>query len=802
MLRGREVATSVLMDQPKTNQDMTGDSPESRATTPTASQAGADDTRASKTFLPQNEASGKANPDLSGHAEKDYPPPPVGKEPSIVRQYELVELVRSYDPDLDEDLLNRAYVYAYKAHGNQMRASGDPYFTHPLSVAAILADMKLDPVTIVTALLHDVVEDTDKTVDDIRGTFGDEVALLVDGLTKISKKELPAHVDGAEENFGKFILATCKDVRVLLVKLADRLHNMRTLHHVKPEKRRRKALETMEIYAPLARIIGIERFREELEDLSFYYLRPDDYAAITEGLERISKGHGSDVLALSQNLRALVEEAGITAEIYSREKRAFSVWRKMQRKNQLFEELADIYAFRVIVPTEEDCYKALGVIHRNYRMIPGEFDDYISTPKPNNYRSIHTAVLLTKDRTSQRAEIQIRTQEMHDAAERGIAAHWKYKDASARSAGSVELKGSEHYNDYEWLRQTVRSVEQGGNVGELLETAKLEFYRDQIFVFTPRGRVIGLPTDASPIDFAYALHTDIGDTYAGAKVNGILRPNRHRLKNGDVVEVLRKQDAPIPQSWETFAVTGSAKLRLRRRTKALAAKEHHKLGTRIIRSVFEMHDVPYSPDAVRDAAKRMGYRGLKPLMEAVGRLEVADTKVLDEVYPNLRAGQKTSKESIQPGAPLSPRAVSIEGIRGGGGLVFCQACRPLPGERIVGIKGGSGQTHVHRIDCRLLPEHDEDDWVDLAWRNDPGASFVAEVVVTVTNRTGALGHIGTLLAKYDADIHDLNVENREEQFSDLRVEFAVRDARHLANVMTALRGSDFVVDAQRSEGNR
>ncbi|MCQ8185035.1 RelA/SpoT family protein [Parvularcula maris] len=741
---------------------------------------------------------------VSGAVEAGYPPPPVGRGPAVVRQFELVELVRAYDPDLDEDLLNKAYVYAYRAHGTQLRASGDPYFSHPVSVAAILAEMKLDPVTVAAGLLHDVVEDTDTTVADIKREFGGEIAGLVDGLTKIAKKELPADVDGAAENFGKFILATCKDVRVLLVKLADRLHNMRTLHHIKkPEKRQRIALETMEIYAPLARIIGIDKFREELEDLSFYYLRPDDYKAITEGLQRMVERSVSDVVALAQNLRAEIAKAGIDAEITSREKRAFSVWRKMQRKKQLFEELADIYAFRVIVPTVEDCYKAVGVIHQNYRLIPGEFDDYISTPKPNNYRSIHTAVLLSKKEGSQKAEIQIRTKEMHDAAERGIAAHWKYKDRSARSSsGSVELSGSEHYNDYEWLRRTVSSVETGSGVAELLRTAKLEFYRDQIFCFTPRGRVISLPVGASPIDFAYALHTDIGDSYSGAKVNGILRPNRHQLRNGDVVEVLRSKDAPIPQGWEAYAVTGSAKLRLRKRLRELAAKEQHALGQRILRAGFETHDVPYSPDAVREAAKRMGFRGLKPLLEAVGRLEVSDVAVIDEVYPNLRATLKANRRPVEPGQMVSPRAVSIEGIGRGAGLIFCATCRPLPEERIIGVRSDDEQhICVHRIDCPNLSD-ESGDWIDLAWRNDPEASYVVEVVVTVTNRTGAIGHIGSLLAKYEADIHDLHVENREVQFSDLRVEFAVQDAKHLANVMTALRGSDLVVDARRSEGIR
>jgi GTP pyrophosphokinase len=750
---------------------------------------------------PKALSAGEAVPNA---AETPLPPPPVGQAPAIVRQFELVELVKLYDPEVDEDLLNKAYVYAYRAHGDQMRASGDPYFSHPVSVAAILADMKLDPVTIAAGLLHDVVEDTDTTVAEIEAEFGSEIASLVDGLTKIAKKELPADVDGAAENFGKFILATCEDVRVLLVKLADRLHNMRTLHHIpKAEKRQRIARETMEIYAPLARIIGIDRFREELEDLSFYYLRPTDYAAITHGLKQMSERSVSDVVALAQNLRAKIADAGIDAEITSREKRAFSVWRKMQRKKQLFEELADIYAFRVIVPTVEDCYRALGVIHQNYRLIPGEFDDYISTPKSNNYRSIHTAVLLSKQQGSQKAEIQIRTKEMHDAAERGIAAHWKYKDRSARAtSGTVELSGSEHYNDYEWLRRTVKSMEAGGSVAEMLQTAKLEFYRDQIFCFTPRGRVISLPVGSSAIDFAYALHTDIGDTYTGAKVNGILRPNRHQLRNGDVVEILRSKEAPIPQGWEAFAVTGSAKLRLRKRLRELAAKEQHALGERILRAGFETHDVPYSPEAVREAAKRLKFRGLKPLLEAVGRMEVSDVTVIDEVYPNLRATLKANRRPVGPGETVSPRSVSIEGIGRGAGLIFCATCRPLPEERIVGVRSEDERNIcVHRIDCPTLSD-ESGDWIDLAWRNDPDALYVVEVVVTVTNRTGAIGHIGSLLAKYEADIHDLHVENREVQFSDLRVEFAVQDAKHLANVMTGLRGSDLVVDVRRSEGVR
>lgn len=710
--------------------------------------------------------------------------------------------MRSYDPDLDEDMLNRAYVFAMRAHGGQTRQSGDPYFTHPLSVAAILADLRLDPVTIVAALLHDVVEDTDVTVDEIRENFGDEVAKLVDGVTKISKRELAPDADGDAENFAKFILATCKDVRTLLVKLADRLHNMRTLHHIKkPEKRERISLETMEIFAPLARIIGIDRFREELEDLSFYYLKPDDYAAITHALAKVAETSVSDVVALSQVLRREIAEAGISAEIFSREKRAFSIWRKMQRKNVHFAELADIYAFRLIVPTEEDCYRALGVIHRNFRMIPGEFDDYISTPKANNYRSLHTAVLLSKDddRRAQKAEIQIRTKEMHEAAERGIAAHWRYKTGGG---GLVEIDASDKYDAYELLRQTISEMDKGGSAAEILQQAKLEFYRDQIFTFTPRGRVISLPVGASPLDFAYALHTDIGNTYAGASVNGRHVPNRTRLKNGDVVEIHRAKDAPIPSDWERYVVTGSARLGLRKRTRALAANEQRSLGERMVRNIFSVHDVPYSAEAVREAGRRLGFDDVDALLEAVGRLELEDGAVLEEVYPSLRDTIRGQTRAIDAGVPHTPRSISIDGIQRGAAIILGACCRALPGERIVGIRNDEGRVVVHRINCDLLADQSEEDWIDLAWKNDPEASFVVEVVVTVTNRTGAIGHIGSLLAKYDADIHDLKVENREVQFSDLRVQISVRDARHLSNVMTALRASDFVVATERAEGVR
>ena len=447
---------------------------------------------------------------------------PVG----FIRQFELIDLVKAYDPDADEDLLNRAYIYAMKAHGGQTRASGDPYFSHPLAVAAILTELRADPATVATALLHDVVEDTDVTIDDINEVFGDEVARLVDGVTKLSQIEHRDEASKQAENFRKLVVAMADDVRVLLVKLADRLHNMRTLNFIsKEEKRRRIALETMEIFAPLAGRIGVQRIREELEDISFRELSPEAYTTISTRLADLQRYSIGGVVELATVLRQKLEAQGVKAQVTSREKRAYSIWRKMSQKNVSFDELADIYAFRVLVDSVEDCYKTLGVIHATWRMIASEFDDYISAPKPNNYRSIHTAVIgpPSEDGQRQRIEIQIRTHDMHDTAERGVAAHWQYKDSS-NGGGSVEIVAPGQYDPYETPRRLVEMFQAGEDPDEALRYAKLELFQDQVFCFTPKSRVIALPKGATPLDFAYAVHTDVGDQCIGAKVNRVQRP--------------------------------------------------------------------------------------------------------------------------------------------------------------------------------------------------------------------------------------------------------------------------------------
>ncbi|MDE2355517.1 MAG: bifunctional (p)ppGpp synthetase/guanosine-3',5'-bis(diphosphate) 3'-pyrophosphohydrolase, partial [Alphaproteobacteria bacterium] len=478
-----------------------------------------------------------------------------------MRQYELIERVKAYDPSADEALLNRAYVYAVRMHGSQKRASGDPYFAHPIEVAGILTDYRLDTATIVTALLHDVIEDTTASRSDIDGMFGSEVGELVEGVTKLSSLEVTADYRRQAENLQKFILAVSKDVRVLLVKLADRLHNMRTLQYLKtPAKRERIARETLEIYAPLARSIGCHRICVELEDLAFAHLNPVARNAIIRRLEVLREQQGQAVAEASAEITARLTESGLDCRVIGREKTAYSIWRKLQRKSVGFDKLSDIYGFRVIVDSEADCYRALGVVHRAWPCVPERFKDFISLPKMNNYRSLHTTVV---GRKGMRIEMQIRTEVMDRVAEEGVAAHWRYKnqsygfdpEAQAETGGVDPTKN---------LRQFVQVLEHGGDAEDLLEHAKLELFLDQVFVFTPKGRLINLPSGAMPLDFAYALHTDIGDSCLGAKINGELRPLRTLLTNGDVVEIVRGVSAP-PPDWQSLAVTGRARSAIRRR---------------------------------------------------------------------------------------------------------------------------------------------------------------------------------------------------------------------------------------------
>ncbi len=720
----------------------------------------------------------------------------------LIRQHELVDRVRAYDPHVDEHMLNRAYVFSMKAHGGQTRKSGDPYFVHPLAVAALLTDLKADPATVVTALLHDVVEDTDVTCEDISQRFGSEIASLVDGVTKLSQIELKSEASKQAENLRKLIVAMAEDMRVLLVKLADRLHNMRTLHYVKDDEKRRKvALETMEIYAPLAGRIGVQRFRDELEDIAFRELSPQAYETITKRLDDLQRNVVTSVVSLAQTLRTELERAGIKAEVHSREKRPYSIWRKMASKNVSFDEVADIYAFRVIVEKLDDCYRALGVIHTTWRMIPSEFDDYISAPKPNNYRSIHTAVIgpPRPDGGRQRIEIQIRTREMHETAERGVAAHWQYKDRGGNGKGSsVEIVAPGQYDPYETPRKLVEMFQQGEDPEEALRYVKLELFQDQVFCFTPKGRVIALPKGSTALDFAYAVHTDVGDTCIGVKINGVSKPLRTPLKNGDVVLVLRSEKATVPPEWETMAITGRARSAIRRRVKKMQYAEHLELGRAMAENVFQGAQLELSAKAIGAALKKLGEKTVEDVFAKVGRGDLSVNELVEAVYPGV--SHEVEGEIRAAGMYAFRPRLAIEGLPPRTTVLMGRCCSPIPGERIIGVKEDQSVT-VHAIDCSRLEKEGETQgqWIDLKWRDKDNHIAYAKVVVTVRNEIGVLSEIAGIIARYGVSIANIRLENKSPDFVELFIDIVVKDIRQLEQMLAGIRASAHVLAAERNE---
>src|SRR5215469_4919434 len=661
------------------------------------------------------------------------PPAPTGAPEGrarIMRQFELVERVKSYDPNVDEDALNRAYVFSTKAHGSQLRASGDPYFSHPVAVAGILSSMKLDGASIITGLLHDTVEDTLATLDDIEKLFGPEIARLVDGVTKLSRLELQSDQTKQAENFRKLVLAMSEDIRVLLVKLADRLHNMSTLRFIKSaEKRRQIARETMDIYAPLAERIGMHRMKDQLEDLAFAELYPDARSSVTARLGCLSAMGGDVVARITEELTRKLVEGGLPgASVSGREKSAYSIWRKMQRKDVPFEQLADIMAFRVLVDDVGQCYHALGVIHSAYHVVPGRFKDYISTPKPNNYRSLHTGVLGPE---RQRIEMQIRTREMHEVAELGVAAHWLYKQHAGRTDGP----------QYRWLRELVDVIEHS-SPEEFLEHTKLEMFQDQVFVFTPKGELFVLPRGATPVDFAYAVHSQIGDTCVGAKINGRLLPLRTELVNGDQVEIVTsKAQTPSP-TWERFVVTGKARARIRRYIRTQQRTQYLDLGKAIVQKAFRQEGQEFSEKPLQAVLKQLNCPTTEDIYVAVGEGILTGREVVNAAFPQ---APDADKDKVVPLSRARRRtggkenAVSIRGLIPGMALHFAGCCHPLPGDRIVGIvTTGKGVT-IHTIDCDTLETFNDEPerWIDVAWSNDEDEPVhVGRINVTIANEPG------------------------------------------------------------------
>ena len=696
----------------------------------------------------------------------------------MLRQYELVERVKAYDPDADEAALNRAYVYTVQKHGSQKRASGDPYFSHPVEVAGLMTELKLDQETIITALLHDTVEDTLATIEEIEQYFGPEVARLVDGVTKLSKIEAMPDNERAAENLRKFFLAMSEDIRVLLVKLADRLHNMRTLHFVKSaEKRLRISHETMDIYAPLAERVGMYEYMREMQLLAFEQLEPDAYKLITGRLAQIRSSDGGQVDAIALAIKQALAEAGVKVEVWGREKHPFSIWKKMAERHVSFEQITDIMAFRVLTDAPEDCYRALGVLHQTWQMIPGRFKDYISTPKANGYRSLHTALIYEN---SMRVEVQIRSHEMNRLNEFGLAAHWAYKQGGVRPDGQVG-----------WLRDLIEIVVASHDAEELLEHTKMAIYQDRIFAFTPKGALHQLPKGATSIDFAYDVHTDLGSLAVGAKINGRHMPLRTTLNNGDVVEIIKSRKASPQLSWLSFVVTGKARSAIRRAVRAKEREEVAAIGLKLFDEITNRLPGKIGKKAIKDAVKRLKLDDEEDLMVQIGTAKIADLAVMEALVPGSTAGLERPEEW-----PQQERAISIKGLTPGMAFKLGDCCHPVPGDRIVGLRRKGEGVQVHSIDCLSLADGVDADWLDLSW-GERTTGAIGRIRAVLHNRPGTLAELTGIFAGNRANIIQLEMTGRDDMFGTYEVDLEVNDLAHLSRIVSAMRASDAVAEAER-----
>ena len=727
----------------------------------------------------------------------------------MMRQYELVDRVKRYNPNADEELLDRAYVYAMRAHGTQKRASGDPFFAHPLEVAAILTDMRLDDATIVAAVLHDTVEDTTATIDEINNLFGTEIGQLVDGLTKLKKLDFVSKKATQGENFRKLLLAVAADVRVLLVKLADRLHNMRTLDHMRADKRLRIAEETIEIYAPLAGRMGMQEIREELEELAFRHIKPDAHKLITEKLVSFIARSNTLITEIENELGQRFADRGIHAQVRGRAKRPYSVWRKMERKSISFEQLSDIFGFRVIVPSVEDCYRVLGVIHTKWAMVPGRYKDYISTPKQNDYRSLHTTVV---GPGHQRVELQIRTETMDRLAEFGVAAHAVYKDG--RTVAAKDMADS---SAYQWLRRTVDNLAEAASPEEFLEHTKLELFHDQVFCFSPKGLLIALPRGATPIDFAYAVHTDVGNSAVGSKINGRNAPLLTELQNGDEVEITRSGGQVPPAAWESLVVTGKARASIRRATRAAVRRQYAGLGRQILERAFERVGRPFSDDKVKAALRRLARTSVEDVLASVGRGEMFSGDVVRAVYPDLEPDKRPAPEGAKgpgwfdlkkgenlkfklPNAEDST-AIPITGLGSDMVVRFAPAGGAVPGDRIVGIMSAGEGVTIYPIQSPALAAFDNEPerWLDVRWDFEEKRKrrFPARIMLQSINEPGTLAQITTVIAEHDGNIDAVKMDRPNQDFTDMIVDLTVWDLKHLNAIISELRQKPVVSMVER-----
>ncbi|WP_420861451.1 RelA/SpoT family protein [Algirhabdus cladophorae] len=698
----------------------------------------------------------------------------------MIEANDLVQLVRNYNPETDAALIERAFAYGRQMHEGQFRHSGEPYFTHPVAVAALLTEQRLDDATIITALLHDTIEDTRASYTEVADLFGADIAELVDGVTKLTNIQLNSTETKQAENFRKLFMAMSKDLRVILVKLADRLHNMRTIRAMRPEKQAQKARETMDIYAPLAGRMGMQWMREELEDLAFKVLNPEGRASIMRRFVRMQRETGDVIHKISGDMISELKTAGLKADVFGRAKKPYSIWRKMQEKDQSFSRLSDIYGFRIICQNEEDCYRVLGTIHRRWRSVPGRFKDYISQPKSNGYRSLHTTV---SGRDGKRVEVQIRTTQMHDVAESGVAAHWSYRDG-VRSENPFAV------DPFQWISTLTERFDAADDHDEFLEAVKLEMYSDQVFCFTPKGDVFKLPRGGTPIDFAYAIHTRIGHACVGAKVDGLRVPLWTRLKNGQSVEIITAEGQKPQVTWIDIAVTGKAKSAIRKALREEDRERFVKLGQELARVGFSNIGKTATEKALSTAANQLGLADAQDVLAHLGSAEISTRDVIAVLYPKLvdAVGEAVTKER------------AVIGLTEGQSFTRAVCCQPIPGERMVGITVRGKGVAVHAIDCANLERFEEqpERWVDLHWHEGPhNPIYDVSVEITISNDAGVLGRICTLIGEQKANISDLRFEDRKPDYYRLIVDIELRDSAHLHNVMMVLQAETNVADVQR-----
>ncbi|MEM8691784.1 MAG: bifunctional (p)ppGpp synthetase/guanosine-3',5'-bis(diphosphate) 3'-pyrophosphohydrolase [Pseudomonadota bacterium] len=701
----------------------------------------------------------------------------------MISANDLIALVRNYNPKTNEQLIEAAYNFGGLMHQGQFRHSGEPYFTHPVAVAAILTEQQLDDATIVTALLHDTIEDTKASYSMIFEQFGEDIAKLVDGVTKLTNLQLSSVETKQAENFRKLFMAMSKDMRVILVKLSDRLHNMRTIKSMRPEKQVQKARETMDIFAPLAGRMGMQSMREELEDLAFKVLNPEGRNSIIRRFITMQRETGDVIERITGDMRHELEKTLIDADVFGRAKKPYSIWRKMQEKEQSFSRLSDIYGFRILTTTEEDCYRALGAIHQRWRAVPGRFKDYISQPKSNGYRSIHTTV---SGRDGKRVEVQIRTRQMHDVAETGVAAHWSYRDG-VRSQNPFAVDPAK------WIAQLTEQFDGDDDHEDFLEAVKLEMYSDQVFCFTPKGEVVKLPRGATPIDFAYAIHTRIGSACVGAKVDAMRVPLWTRLKNGQSVEIIIAEGQTPQATWLDIAVTGKAKSAIRKALREADRERFITLGRELARAAFAHVGKKATDKALATAAKHLRLDSADEVLARLGSAELAGREVVQTIYPDL-----TPKK----GKEVDARSAVI-GLLPGQSFQRATCCEPLPGERIVGITFRGEGVVVHAIDCARMVEYEDqpDRWLDLHWHDGSHpAVYGTTLDLTIGNDSGVLGRICTLIGEAQANISNLQFVDRKPDFYRLLIYVELRDAQHLHKLMSALEADNDVAAIQRYRG--